>query len=369
MNGWELIEFYRDPTTKVLSFNCSDWSEFVHLVRDSGLGASFLPTIQQLDFVEKDRVLDHAFSYFVFAEKQYLTIIRELIELEKVFAECSYPVLLVKGVSYRIAQFQYAQFRLFSDIDVLVQPENFQDAVRRLKINGYIEHTSSDYERKYYLNWSHQYPPLRHLMRTAEIDLHHTIFFARSRIKIDIDAFVSRSVSVDGSIFSIPSAPDMFIHACLHLFYQEENHKLLKDLIDLHCLYNQIVCKADILNSSNIVNMKSAIAYGILVQSWLFKVNISEEEQQFVHTHSSALKRKLMRWLLTSILQDKRVPKRLCHLIWYFRGHLIKMNLPTLIYHTMMKVSLSFLKSRRLGRQQKLLDSENLPKDAQSNKS
>jgi hypothetical protein len=369
MNGWELIEFYSEPRTKMLSFNSSDWSELVHLVRDAGLGASLLPTIQQLDFAEKDRVIDHAFSYFFFAEKQYLTIIRELLELEKVFAECGYPVLLVKGVSYRIAQFQYAQFRLFSDIDVLVQPKNFPDAVERLKLNGYIEQTTSDYERKYYLNWSHQYPPLRHLMRTAEIDLHHTIFFARSRIKIDIDAFVSRSVSVDGSAFSIPSAPDMFVHACLHLFYQEENHKLVKDLIDLHCLYNQIACKADILNASSIVNMKSAIAYGILVQSWFFKANISEEEQQFVNTYSSVLKRKLIRWLLKSILQDKGISKRLSHLIWYFRGHLIKMNLPTLVYHTVMKVSLSFLQSRRLGRQQKLLDTENLPKDAHSNNS
>lgn len=365
MNGWQLIEFYSEPEKRVANMNSSSWSEFVHIVRDSGLGASFLPIVQKLAFPEQTQVVNHGLSYFAFAEKQYLTIIRELLELEKVFELCGYPVLLVKGVSYRIAQFQYAQFRLFSDIDILVKPEHFTDAVQRLKRSGYIEHTTSDYERNYYINWSHQYPPLRHLMRTAEIDLHHTIFFAKSRIKIDINTFVSRATKIDGSVFSIPSTADMFIHACLHLFYQEENHKIVKDLIDLNCLYNQICSKSDIVNSSSIVNNKSAIAYGLLVQSWLFKVNLSKEEMQFIDIHCTLVKKKWIQWLLKAMLQDNGARTWLSNMIWFLRGHLIKMSFPTLLYHTLIKFSLSYVQKRRLGRQQRELDAKTLPKDAQ----
>lgn len=366
MNGWQLIEFYNSPKNRVEGLNSSDWSELMHLVRDSGLGASFLPIIEFLDFPEKERVIDHCLSYFTFAEKQYLTIVRELLELETVFAHCAYPVLLVKGVSYRIAQFPYAQFRLFSDIDLLVQPEHFSDAVQRLKLHGYIERTTSDYERNYYLNWSHQHPPLKHLMRNSEIDLHHTIFFARSRVKVDIDTFVSRALRVDGSVFSIPATADMFIHACLHLFYQEENHKIVKDLIDLHCLYKQVANKIDIVNSADIVNNKSAIAYGMLVQHWLFKENLSKKEQQFVDTYCSALEKKWLQWLLKSMMSEKGLSRWLSYLAWFLRGHLIKMNLPTLFYHTLMKFLLSYIQKRRLGHQQKDLDAKALPKDAKT---
>lgn len=367
MNGWQLIECYSNPKTKMAELNSSDWSELVHLVRDSGLGASLLPAFQLLDFPEKSQVIDHSLSYFAFAEKQYLTIVRELLELETVFAQCQYPVLLVKGVSYRIAQFPYAQFRLFSDIDVLVTPEHFADAVQRLKLHGYIEQTTSDYERNYYLKWSHQHPPLRHLMRSAEIDLHHTIFFARSRIKVDIDTFVSRAQRVDGSVFSIPATADMFIHACLHLFYQEENHKIIKDLIDLHCLYKQVANKIDIVNSADIVNYKSAIAYGIFVQHLLFNENLSKAELQFVDKYCSSLEKKWVQWLIKSMLSGKSVSKWLSNFAWYMRGHLIKMNLPTLLYHASMKFSLAYIQKRRLGHQQKKLDEQALPKDAQRN--
>lgn len=364
MTGWQLIAFYRHPERMSESMNGWDWSNLIHAIRDAGLGASFLPVIEKLDFCEKDRVMHHVLSYFTFAEKQYLTIIRELLELESVFAQCNYPVLLVKGVAYRIAQFDYAQFRLFSDIDLLIHPDNFADAIQRLKNQGYIEQTYSDYERNYYINWSHQHPPLRHLMRSAEIDVHHTIFFAHSRVQIDIGSFISRAKSIEASVFSIPTTADMFVHACLHLFYQEENQKLVKDLIDLHCLYNQIDIKDDIIDASSISNKKSAICYGLMVQAWLFQVDLTANEQLFIQNNCKPFEITWIQWLIKSMLQDNSINKRCAAVLWYVRGHLIKMRFPTLIYHTLMKSFHSYMKKRRLGKEQKLLDAQTLPKDA-----
>lgn len=364
MSGWRLLEFYVDPQRHSASYSAENWTTLVHTAREAGLLATLLPKIDSIEFSCKSSVRSHALSSLRFAEKQYQTLIRELLELEAVFDGCDYPVLLVKGAAYRLSGYDYARYRLFSDIDLLVSKLHFPDAINRLIKHGFIEQTASEYEKNYYLNWSHQYPPLKHFMRSAEIDVHHTIFFAHSRVHINVDLFIERSTRIENSAFSLPTATDMFIHACLHLFYQEENQKLVKDLIDLHCLYQQIDDKTQILYSAEISNKKSAIAYGLMVQQWLFKLTLTLEEQSFIKQNARAVEIKWIQCLLETMLQDAVGPKWFADQLWFIRGHLIKMSFPTLIYHTMMKLVNSYKQKKRLGKEQKIIDAQSLPKDA-----
>lgn len=364
INNLKLIELYANWHQYCHHLTHETCSDILQRARDEGLAASFHPLFLALPDDIKSYVSKHSSSYVTFANKQRLTLIKELLELENVFADCGYPVLLVKGAAYRISGFTYAQYRLFSDIDLLVHPTNFKDAVRRLIDHGYIEYTHSEYERNYYINWSHQYPPLRHLTRSAEIDLHHSIFFAKSNIQIDIGRFITNASKVTGSVFSLPTAADMFVHACLHLFYQEEQQKMTKDLIDLHCLYNEVANKTLIIQSAALSNKGSAIAYGLSVQRWYFKQDLSAEEATFVIQNSSQLRRKIIHFMLNSILQQKGWSFYLSSALWFIRGHLIKMNLPTLIYHSVMKLTSTTKKKIALGKIQQKIDRDALPDDA-----
>lgn len=364
MNNLKLVELYSNWPRDSNHLTAETCSDILQRARDEGLAATFHPLFLTLPDNLKNTIVKHSASYVTFANKQRLTLIKELLELEQVFAGCGYQVLLVKGAAYRIGGFAYAQYRLFSDIDLLVHPTYFQDAVRRLIGKGYIEHTYSEYERNYYINWSHQYPPLRHMTRSAEVDLHHSIFFAKSKIKIDIDRFISNATQVSGSVFSLPTPADMFVHACLHLFYQEEQQKMTKDLIDLHCLYKEVENKTLLIQSASICNKSSAIAYGLLVQSWYFKQELSVAETDFIVKNTSFTRRSTIHFMLNSILQQKGLSFRFCSLLWFTRGHLIKMNLPTLIYHSVMKLTLASRQRIALGKLQKRLDEDALPDDA-----
>ncbi len=364
ISNLKLLDFYANWSDYCEHLSVEICSDILQRARDEGLAASFHPLFLALPEHIRACVTKHSASYVTFANKQRLTLIKELLELEQVFAGCEYPVLLVKGAAYRISGFYYAQYRLFSDIDLLVHPSHFQDAVRRLIDRGYIEHTYSEYERNYYINWSHQYPPLRHMTRSAEIDLHHSIFFTKSKIQIDIGRFIEHAIRIPGSVFSVPTAADMFVHACIHLFYQEEQQKLTKDLVDLHCLYQVAADKTLILQSATLCNKGSAIAYGLLAQSWYFKQKLSTEEIIFVAQNTSFLRSKLIYFMLHSILQQKGWSYRLCTALWFIRGHLIKMNFPTLAYHSVMKFISACKKKVALGKIQRKIDQESLPEDA-----
>lgn len=364
MNGWQLIEFYAAPDIFAKRATAANWSELVHTAREYGVLASLHPKLQTIDFAYKKSVESHVISSVRFANKQYQTLVKELLELEPVFSDCGYPVLLVKGSAYRLAGFDYARYRLFSDIDILVGKAHFQDAVKRLHDFGFIEQVESEYERDYYIQWSHQYPPLRHFMRNAEIDLHHTIFFAKSRVTVDIDAFIKQSTPIQHSVFSLPSTAHMFVHACLHLFYQEESQKLAKDLIDLHCLYQQIDHKNDIVRAADICNERAAIGYGLMVQQWLFKQTLSDVEHAFIKKHCHARQLKSIRIVLTALLKPNTLAQFCANIVWVMRGHLIKMNLRILSYHFVMRLINQYKKNKRHSLAQKQIDQDTLPEDA-----
>ena len=87
-----------------------------------------------------------------------------------------FPAVLVKGVAYRLDGYAFARGRVFSDIDLLVPDSHYALALQMLKDAGYLEFTMSAYDRRYYLRWTHQHPPLTHFLRGANIDLHHHLF-------------------------------------------------------------------------------------------------------------------------------------------------------------------------------------------------
>lgn len=364
----QCVLLFRDPEFYLQNSTPADWTSLVSEARQHALLGSIYFLLQDVNLLElvPTAVLSHLTTGFHYAEKQKITLLKELLELESVFASVEFPCILVKGVGYRLAGLPFSRGRVFSDIDLLIPHDNFPQALSLLTDAGYLESGMSDYDRRYYIEWSHQHPPLTHFLRGANIDLHHHIFPVSSTSGLAIKPMFDNAIRLSGSSFSVPSTPFLFVHAAVHLFYQEETHKLVKDLCDLKQLYEacmQTYNAEQLVSAANDMHAEAAVFYALDTLRWLFKLNIDAEILNNLAKHSSTYRRWQMQFLLKHLL-NKTTISFFAHIAWFIRGHLLKMGVGTLIYHSMAKFW-EYRKIRKMqSQEQKQIDDAARPPDA-----
>lgn len=333
-----LLQFFAAPSRFIKQASAADWTEFLQQARQHGLTARFYHVLEreQLLAAAPEKVKQHGLSGARYAVKQQHSLFFELQQLENVFSGADYPCLLLKGAAYRGLALPVSYGRLFSDIDILVPAEKMTDARNRLFFTGYSEGSLSDYDRHYYLNWTHQNPPLQHYQRGTVIDLHHHIYPVASSRTINIAPVFEYAVQINGSAFSAPVAAHLFIHAAVHLFYQEETHKLLKDLIDLNALLLEVAEQQQLsllLEHSQEMSVQSAVANACVVLHRLFGNAVAEQQiANYHHFYQPSVCR-----LLLMILSGNRFTGWIAQQLWFIRGHSLKMRWSVLLYHSLAK--------------------------------
>lgn len=367
-----LLDAYRDPqafcatANKAATMSSAPWHDLVHLARQQQLFATlawrFRTELADAVTQVPTKVWQHFQLGQDLVQRQAIALANELQTLDAVFADAPYPCVLLKGVAYRCRGFSYAKARVFADIDLLIPAEHHHDAMARLALVGIVETGLSDYDRQYYLRWSHQQPPLHNLYSGISLDLHHHIFPRSSRLPLDIAPLLQQSKPLPGSILRVPSDAHLFLHAAVHLFYQEESHKLCKDIIDLHQLFLSIQpAHAALIDAAREMHAEPALAYGLdILQRW-FAVALSAELQQWLNANPA---RPYVRWLLTQLIAGHGNTRRVADLLWYLRGHWLKMGPLTLSYHILAKSWHKVQAWRELSRYQQQQDSAAKPQDA-----
>jgi|GEM_PF-1332528 len=365
-----LLAAYRDPQAFCDVANASHgmtlWHELVHLARQQQLFATLAWRFDSVLGKQRHQVPAAVWRHFQLGQdlvkRQAIALAHELQTLEDVFADAPYPCVLLKGVAYRCRGFAYAKARVFADIDLLIPREHHDDAMARLALVGVVETGLSDYDRQYYLRWSHQQPPLHNLYSGISLDLHHHIFPRSSRLPLDIAPLLQNAQPMQGSILRLPSDAHLFLHAAVHLFYQEESHKLCKDIIDLHQLFLAIQPQhAELIQAANAMQAQPALAYALdLLQRWML-VELPVELQQWLAAHRPL---PYVNWLLTQLVAGHGHRRRIADLLWYLRGHWLKMGPWTLAYHMVAKSWHRLHDWRELSRYQKQQDSAAKPADA-----
>lgn len=361
-----MFNFLKQPLITIEKATPSDWTRFLQSARKYGLLATYYTYFKQCNVLASvpEKVQRHLLSGQNYADKQAFSLANELLLLEQVFADAHYPCLLLKGTAYRCAGFNYAKGRLFSDIDLLIPKDCLDDANMRLLAFGYVENELSDYDRNYYLQWSHQLPPKHNLLTGASLDLHHHIFPVVSSLHLQIAPFFRYATELRGSKFQLCSPSLMFVHACVHLFYQEESHKLIKDVIDLWMLFNQVSDSLDEVREMAMqVKAEQAVAYGFDLLAQIFETELDTETKNWLL--SFKYKSPYIIWLIKTMLFSTGVGNAFAHSVWFLRGHLLKMGPFTLIYHLSAK-TINQLKERRVAAiKQKEIDLADMPKDSQ----
>lgn len=129
--------------------------------------------------------------------------------------------------------------RVFSDIDILVQKRDIANVESQLMIHGWQNLHHGEYDQRYYRQWMHEIPPLRHIRRGTHIDVHHTILPETARIKVNTSALFDRiePLSKIEKKIHVLSPADMLLHSATHLFHEGELGNGLRDLFDLDGLF------------------------------------------------------------------------------------------------------------------------------------
>lgn len=182
-------------------------------------------------------VPDRARRWFVAAMRiaeQHERMIRwEVDRLCDALQGVTQPVVLLKGAAYVMADLPVARGRLTSDVDILV-PRSALDAVETAVLaHGWQPVKTDAYAQRYYRQYMHELPPLRHKDRATVLDIHHTIAPPTSRIRIDGARLwpAAQPLTIPG-MFTL-SPVDMVLHAVVHLFHDGDIGSGFRDLVDL----------------------------------------------------------------------------------------------------------------------------------------
>jgi hypothetical protein len=338
MLNQHLLAFFTNPANFIQRAKARQWTEFLQQAREHGLTARFYYVLQQQSLLHlvPEKVRQHGKSAAYYAEKQQHSLYFELQQLESLLATVDCPCILLKGAAYRALALPVSFGRLFADIDILVPASWLQQIRDKLFINGFLEGAISDYDRDYYLNWSHQNPPLQHFQRGTVIDLHHHIYPTASAKKIDIAPLFNHAEVLPGSSFKVPKAAHLFIHAAVHLFYQEESHKLVKDIIDL----NDLLLAVEQQQQTTLLLQQAkemAVHSAVINACWVLAALFANPTAQHLLAKVPDQPQRGVCKLVLAMLQGRGLSAWLARKLWFIRGHALKMRWQVLLYHALAK--------------------------------
>lgn len=167
-------------------------------------------------------------------------VTREIRAIEIALKSLDVPRFLLKGAAYVHWQLPPMKGRFFSDIDLLVPREALPNVESILMLNGWIASDLSDYDQRYYRDWSHEVPPLTHLRRGSTIDLHHSLVMPTCRLLVDSVSMIANGKIGEGGWWRL-SDEDLLLHSVAHLLLNSEFTHGLRDLSDIDLLYRHFL--------------------------------------------------------------------------------------------------------------------------------
>ncbi len=169
----------------------------------------------------------------VFADFRNRQILWEMNRVQRVLRKADFDVIALKGGAYLLLDLPLARGRLPADLDILVERKNLATMEDLLLAEGWQTTKLDDYDQRYYREWMHEIPPLRHPERKVEVDVHHALLPMTARIQARPELLWLSARAVEGSRFKVLAPEDLVLHAVVHLFYDSDFDNRLRDLLDI----------------------------------------------------------------------------------------------------------------------------------------
>lgn len=223
------------------------WDVILRLGRRAGLLATLADVLGDYEGAGlPGRVVDHLQSAVRVADRHRLSVAYEVEEVARALQLTDAPIVLLKGAAYTLSDLPAGRGRLFSDVDIMVPKTKLAIAESRLQFRGgWIVKPLSAYDKRYYRQWMHELPPMRHKLRGSELDVHHAIVPETARSPISMELLWADIVPISGwsGLWRLSDA-DLVIHSAIHLFSDGEFNNALRDLVDIWRLL-RCFCEAE----------------------------------------------------------------------------------------------------------------------------
>lgn len=252
------------------SLTLMQWDALLPLARSTRLLARLEALAHEAGVWENlpDQVRMHMTGAQVQVSAQQRAAAWEVNRLHRVLSDVSFPVVLLKGAAYLVGGLLAGHGRDFADVDILVPVTHIREVEEKLKLAGWESLDLCAYDERYYREWMHEIPPLKHPERQVEVDVHHTLLPLTGRIALPVDLLFDTTRSLEGLRFRILGPEDMLLHSATHLFTSGECERALRDLSDLDALIRQFAGEdpgffARLLERAEALNLGRVLYYAL----------------------------------------------------------------------------------------------------------
>ena len=223
-------------------WSAAEWDTCVLQARRSGLLGRLAARIDALELwpAVPPAPASHLKAALVLADAQRRDVLHEVRRVGEALAAVGVEAVLLKGAAYVAAGHAAATGRLFTDIDILVPKRALPAVEASLMQHGWATTHHSPYDQRYYREWMHELPPMRHVRRGTVLDVHHAILPETARLHPASRLLLEAARPVVGEPgLRVLSPPDMVLHSMTHLFHNEEMSRGLRDLSDIDLLLRE----------------------------------------------------------------------------------------------------------------------------------
>ena len=144
----------------------------------------------------------------------------------------THPIVM-KGCAYMLLDMPNARGRIFADVDLMLPEAELENVEAHMNRCGWLSGNLSPYDQNYYRNWTHELPPLMHVEREVEIDLHHNILPRTARLKPAAEALLQAATPLSASRYRVLAEEDIVLHAMTHLMFGDDLADKLRELVDI----------------------------------------------------------------------------------------------------------------------------------------
>ncbi len=252
------------------------------------------------------------------------------------------PIILLKGSAYLAAGTKNAQGRTFGDVDILVPKSQITATEQELTMHGWQSSVDNDYDQRYYRTWMHEIPPMEHKLRHTIIDVHHALLPPTARISIDMQPFFSGAIPLGDSGLHVLNPCDMVLHSSAHLFHEGEFNNALRDLMDLHLLFNQFGelenFWKDLVNRAHLTRLSRPLYYAVRYAQHFLGTKIPEETISALAPNGpQGVTGQLMDYCFREAFRplENRQDRHMAfaRFLLYLRSHWLRMPLTLLLKH------------------------------------
>jgi hypothetical protein len=343
-----ICTIFIDPRL-ALNLNLRQWDLLVRQARSAHLLARLGYLFESVGILNQipAQPRAHIKSTQTYADRFYISLQWEITCIQEALKAVDMPLVLLKGSAYFIAGNKAAKGRIFSDVDILVPENKLLEVETALIKAGWMTNTFDPYDQKYYRQWMHEIPPLRHLKRQTSIDVHHNILPKTTRFCPDANKLLANIVKIPEENVWVLAPEDRVLHSATHLFHGGEFEHGFRDLSDLDLLLKEFSKQENfwvkLLQRADDLNQQIPLYYALRYTHQILQTPVPENVLKASKQQSpNRINAKLMDALfLRALMPDHESCNDrwtgLARWLLFVRSHWLKMPVYLMVPHLLRK--------------------------------